>query len=79
MKNDREQQILAMQHDEGVAYIAYAIIDGMCTYDAFVSRGPRPEDKRDVDNFLRRWLSAPVNKGKIIPGFNDRTGDESGE
>jgi hypothetical protein len=42
----------------------------------FLSAG---ELRKDVDLLLNLRLPAPVNKGKIIPGFNGRPGDESGE
>ncbi|MBQ7207735.1 MAG: hypothetical protein IJS01_08065 [Lentisphaeria bacterium] len=79
MKNDREQQMLSMQRMEGASYVAGAIFEGWSSYKKFVSSARSAESREDVDNLLKLWLSAPENKGKIIPGFNDRPGDESGE
>ena len=65
------RQVLEGQWEEGVLFIALAIINESMSYDKFLSLNPDAKEKKYVDDWLNRQLSSPKYKGKIIPGFND--------
>lgn len=71
MNDDKMRQILEDQWEEGVHFIALAIINESMSYDKFLSLNPDAKEKKYVDDWLNRQLSSPKYKGKIIPGFND--------
>ena len=65
------RQVLEGQWEEGVLFIALAIINESMSYDKFLSLNTDTKEKKYVDDWLNRQLSSPKYKGKIIPGFND--------
>ena len=66
------------EREEGLSMIAASILAGHLSYEKFLSICVDSEARAFVDDWLRGNL-VEENNGKIIPGFNDRPGDESGE
>ena len=72
MNNEKMKQVLDWQWEEGVSMVACTIFHGNLPYQAFLDANPDAKAKKYVDDWLNWQLVKPENKGKIIPGFNDK-------